>query len=87
MLFLLIFTYDKIADALYIKFSNKKIVESLEIQQGIIIDYAEDNTIAGIEILNYSRRKINLNNLIKLTSDEIVTELTKIKIDKIGAKK
>jgi len=74
------FTYDKVADALYIKLSGKKIKESVEIGEGIIVDYGEDNSIVGIEILNYSKKKIDLNELILMSDDEIVSSLVSLSI-------
>ncbi|MHA1344335.1 MAG: DUF2283 domain-containing protein [Promethearchaeota archaeon] len=66
------FSFDKIADALYIQFSREKVIETEEISEGIIMDYGENNFIIGIEILNYTKRNINLNEIIKLNSEEIV---------------
>ena len=74
------FTYDKVADALYIKLSDKKIKESVEIGEGIIVDYGEDGSIVGIEILNYSKKKIDLNELILMSDDEIVSSLVSLSI-------
>ena len=74
------FTYDRIADALYIKLSDKKIKESVEIGEGIIVDYGEDSSIVGIEILNYSKKKIDLNELILMSDDEIVSSLVSLSI-------
>jgi len=54
-------SYDRVADALYIKFSNENIAESDEISDGIILDYNKDGKIIGIEILNYSKRNNDLN--------------------------
>jgi uncharacterized protein YuzE len=45
-------TYDKDVDALYIEISNKKTVESEEVEKDIVFDYDEDNNIVGIEVLN-----------------------------------
>lgn len=57
-------SYDRVADALYIRFSSEKIKESDEIADGVILDYNENGKIIGIEILNYSKRNIDLNKLI-----------------------
>ena len=46
--------YDKEVDILYIKLSDKPIKESDEDKPGIILDYAEDGSIVGLEILNAS---------------------------------
>ncbi len=46
--------YDKEADILYIKLSDLPIKESDEDKPGIILDYAADGSIVGLEILNAS---------------------------------
>ena len=46
--------YDKEADILYIKLSDLPIKESDEDKPGVILDYAADGSIVGLEILNAS---------------------------------
>lgn len=46
-------TYDKEADALYIKLTEKSIVESEEISDNIVVDFDAENNIVGIEILYF----------------------------------
>lgn len=46
-------TYDKEADALYIKLTEKDIVESEEIADNIVIDFDAENNIVGIEVLYF----------------------------------
>jgi len=65
-------SFDKVADALYIRFSYEKVKESEEIADGIILDYNEGDKLIGIEVLNYSKRHLDLNELITLNSDEII---------------
>ena len=48
--------YDREVDVLYISLSEKKIKESDESKPGIIIDYDKDGSIAGIEILDASKK-------------------------------
>ncbi len=48
--------YDKQVDVLYITFSEKKVKESDEDKPGIILDYAQDGSIVGIEILDASKK-------------------------------
>jgi uncharacterized protein YuzE len=50
------FKYDKEVDIVYIKLSDKPVVESDEDKPGIIIDYDADGNIAGMEILDASNR-------------------------------
>lgn len=47
--------YDKETDIIYIKFSSLQISESDQKNPGIILDYAENGEIVGIEILNASK--------------------------------
>ncbi|HBX53024.1 MAG: hypothetical protein A2275_00855 [Bacteroidetes bacterium RIFOXYA12_FULL_35_11] len=51
--------YDKEVDVLYIRFSESEIHDSSEDKPGIIIDYAENGSIVGIEILNASKQTGN----------------------------
>lgn len=48
--------YDRQTDILYIQFSDLSILESDEEKPGIILDYAENGEIVGIEILDTSQR-------------------------------
>ena len=50
-------------DSLYIDLSSKSSKESIEISEGIVIDYDDDGHISGIDIDNASH-KIDLNEVI-----------------------
>jgi uncharacterized protein YuzE len=50
-------------DSLYIDLSSKSSKESVEISEGIVVDYDEDGHITGIDIDNASH-KIDLNEII-----------------------
>ncbi len=50
-------------DSLYIEFSEKNSTESVEISEGVIIDYDKEGAIVGIDIDN-AKNKINLKELI-----------------------
>jgi uncharacterized protein YuzE len=47
--------YDRENDVLTIRFSEKKIVESDEVQKGVIMDLDESGLVVGIEILDASK--------------------------------
>jgi len=51
--------YDKTVDILYLSFSDEKIYESDEEKKNIILDYANDGKIVGIELLNASKQMSN----------------------------
>ena len=55
---------DKENDALYFRLDESAIVESEEVQPGVLLDFNKNNQVVGIEILNLSARvgqeKINI---------------------------
>ena len=55
--------YDKSVDILYLSFNDEKIFESDEEKKGIILDYAKNGKIVGIELLNASQQ---MNNPVKI---------------------
>ena len=48
--------FDEKADALYLRLDESKIVESEEVQPGIVLDYNEESQVVGIEILRVKSR-------------------------------
>jgi uncharacterized protein YuzE len=48
--------FDEKADALYLRLDESKIVESEEVQPGIVLDFNEQNQVVGIEILRVKER-------------------------------
>ncbi|MFP3975065.1 MAG: DUF2283 domain-containing protein [Chloroflexota bacterium] len=50
-------------DSLYIDLSSKPSKESVEISEGIVVDYDDNGQIAGIDIDN-ATHKIDLNEII-----------------------
>ena len=47
---------DRENDALYFRLDESRIVESEEIQPGVILDYDENDKVVGIEFLSISSR-------------------------------
>ncbi len=66
------FSFDKVANALYLRLSYEKVQTTEEIAEGIIIDYGKGDHMVGIEILNFSDRQINLNDIIQMNAEEII---------------
>ena len=54
--------FDEKADALYVRLDDSKIIESEEVQPGIVLDYNEHSQLVGIEILRVQSR-VPLANL------------------------
>jgi len=57
-------SYDRVADALYIKLKDDKVACSDEVSPGIIVDFNDKGEIVGIEVLGFSRRNIDLKKLV-----------------------
>ena len=47
---------DKENDSLYFRLDESRIVESEEVQPGVILDYDENDQVVGVEFLNVSSR-------------------------------
>ncbi|MCH6557080.1 MAG: DUF2283 domain-containing protein [Nitrospirae bacterium] len=54
--------FDEKADAIYFRLDDSRIVESQEVQPGIVLDFNEKNQVVGIEILQVKSR-VPLANL------------------------
>lgn len=50
------FDYDPEVDALYLRQAESKVLESEEVQPGIILDFDESGNVVGVEVLNASKR-------------------------------
>jgi uncharacterized protein YuzE len=48
--------FDETADALYLRLDDSTIVESEEVQPGIVLDFDERGEVVGIEILRVKER-------------------------------
>jgi len=55
--------YHPDTDALYIDLSSKTSTESREISEGVVLDYAQDGQLVGIDIDNASK-KLELSELV-----------------------
>jgi len=47
---------DKESDALYLRLDEAAVVESEEVQPGVVLDYDAADNVVGVEILNFSKR-------------------------------
>lgn len=48
--------FDQMADALYVRLNENKIIESEQVQPGIVLDFDESGKVVGVEILSVSTR-------------------------------
>jgi uncharacterized protein YuzE len=47
---------DRAADALYLRLDESAIVESEEVQPGVILDFNGEGLVVGVEVLGLSQR-------------------------------
>ncbi len=48
--------FDEKADAVYMRLDDSKIIESQEVQPGIILDFNKEHQVVGVEILRVKER-------------------------------
>lgn len=48
--------YDEKADALYLRLDDSEIIDSEEVQPGIVLDFNASRQVVGIEVLDLKRR-------------------------------
>ena len=58
-------SYDPVADALYIRTRDDKVADSLEVDDGVVVDFNERGEVVGVEILSFSKSSIDLDRVIK----------------------
>ena len=47
---------DEETDTLYLRLDESAIVESEEVQPGVVLDFNAENRVVGVEMLNISKR-------------------------------
>ena len=56
------FDYDYETDSLYINFNQRKSVDSMEISDGVVVDFDEDGRVTGIDV-EHASTKLDLEHL------------------------
>lgn len=62
--------YDGEADALYIMLKEAEVEESVEVENGVIMDIDAERHIIGLEVLNASKR-LSLRDLTNISIQNI----------------
>lgn len=65
--------YSKSVDALYIKLREARIVDSMDIEEGVTADLDEKGHIVGLEILDASE-KLDISNLVNISIENLPLE-------------
>lgn len=56
-------SYDAVTDSLYIHLSEHTSVDSDEVADGVVLDYAEDGALVGID-LQHASKKVEMDSVI-----------------------
>ncbi|NHJ15315.1 MAG: DUF2283 domain-containing protein [Candidatus Thorarchaeota archaeon] len=67
--------YDQVADSIYFLIKGGEIAGSVQLAEGVIVDYDKEGEVRGIEILAHSQRGLDLNRLVRLKDEELVAEV------------
>ncbi len=65
--------YSKTVDALYIKLKEAKVVDSVDIEEGVTVDLDENGHIVGLEILDASER-LDISDLVNISIENLPLE-------------
>ncbi len=49
-------SYDAVTDSLYIHLSERTSTDSDEVSEGVVLDYADDGVLVGIDVQHASQR-------------------------------
>ena len=53
-------SYDPKYDVMYLKLTDGKVVDTIEVEKNVLIDYGDQGEMIGIEIINARRRSMML---------------------------
>jgi len=62
--------YDKEADALYLGLREVTVARSEEIEEGVVVDFDEENHIVGLEVLDVSHR-LSAQELVNVSIENL----------------
>ena len=57
------FSYDPKTDSLYIHLTERPSIESDEVANGIVLDFAEDGALVGIDV-QHASRQVDISRLL-----------------------
>ena len=66
--------YSKTSDALYVCFKEQIVARSREIEEGVVLDFDEENHLIGVEILDASHR-LKPTDLVNVNIETIPVEV------------
>lgn len=65
--------YDSEVDALYIRLQEKEIARTVEIEEGVNLDFDDQGTLTGLEILDATEH-YSLANIFDISTENLILE-------------
>jgi uncharacterized protein YuzE len=70
--------YDSTIDALYIRLQEKYVARTLEIDEGINLDFDDKGRLIGLEVLDATER-YELSDIFNISTENLILENTHIR--------
>ena len=64
--------YDPVADAVYVWVRDGEVADSVEVAEGVVVDLDREGRVLGVEILEYSKSGIDLDEIIRRGVEAVV---------------
>lgn len=68
-------SYDPVADALYIRVRGGEVADSVELAEGVVVDYNFRGEVVGVEVLGFSMGRIDLNEIVVRGVEDVLLRL------------
>ena len=68
-------SYDPVADALYIRVRGGEVADSVEVAEGVVVDYNFRGEVVGVEVLGFSMGRIDLNEIVVRGVEDVLLRL------------
>ena len=75
-------SFDPVAGAMYIRLSNNKIMETIELEDEVVVDIDAQRKLVGMEFLNPSKINVQLKQIVKVFNSPVLTFFKPNKLQK-----
>ncbi|MDH7514075.1 MAG: DUF2283 domain-containing protein [Clostridiales bacterium] len=65
--------YDKEVDALYIRLQEKYVARTMELEEGLNLDFDENGKLIGLEVLD-AKERYSLADIFNISTENLILE-------------
>jgi len=65
--------YDREVDALYIRLQEKYVAKTIELEEGLNLDFDENGKLIGLEVLDATER-YSLSDIFNISTENLILE-------------